>query len=161
MLTACGIETRKIKLFVESDEDSCNSAYRLRYWNWENIGSEEEPVSYGCNSAYRLRYWNLVDDHRWIAYYTVATVLTACGIETGKNGVRDTKPTHVSCNSAYRLRYWNITTSKFGGIVQWNGCNSAYRLRYWNAFFTSSLRLATKVATVLTACGIETAPVQL
>ena len=83
MLTACGIETRKIKLFVESDEDS-------------------------CNSAYRLRYWNLVDDHRWIAYYTVATVLTACGIETGKNGVRDTKPTHVSCNSAYRLRYWNF-----------------------------------------------------
>ena len=64
----------------------------------------------------------------------VATVLTACGIET-------------ICNDKLP-----VSSSK--------GCNSAYRLRYWNAPMETILRkfFLKSVATVLTACGIETSP---
>ena len=56
VLTACGIETRAI-LNVPSFL-SCNSAYRLRYWNsWYSLTSQSCTPSC-CNSAYRLRYWN-------------------------------------------------------------------------------------------------------
>ena len=61
----------------------------------------------------------------------VATVLTACGIET--------------CNST--CRFW----------LRRARCNSAYRLRYWNSDLVATKDIAfNPVATVLTACGIET-----
>ena len=42
-------------------------------------------------------------------------------------------------------------------VVDYLGCNSAYRLRYWNANSSSlGLPVSLSVATVLTACGIET-----
>ena len=85
----------------------------------------------------------------------VATVLTACGIETGwiKTPLLGTI---VCCNSAYRLRYWNavegFTLTVFNTLQHCLPlavlkrkrkerfvrrlvvcCNSAYRLRYWNS----------------------------
>ena len=83
VLTACGIETSchgakyghtlskmlqqclplaVLKLdnraeFVVVLLHSCNSAYRLRYWNAIYINRDWWYVS-SCNSAYRLRYWN-------------------------------------------------------------------------------------------------------
>ena len=62
----------------------------------------------------------------------VATVLTACGIET---------KVHI-------LKWF---------LLSLNRCNSTYRLRYWNkiSVFNNTLN-SQKVATVLTACGIET-----
>ena len=62
---------------------------------------------------------------------SVATVLTACGIETIE---------------IYRHLIWKLLT----------GCNSAYRLRYWNANKSTVYPMFYTVATVLTACGIET-----
>ena len=87
--------------------------------------------SSSCNSAYRLRYWNSLE----IIYDT--------------NALR-------SCNSAYRLRYWNIILS-IVILTLPTSCNSAYRLRYWNAHCSIWVRNDEPlVATVLTACGIET-----
>ena len=60
----------------------------------------------------------------------VATVLTACGIET--------------CFD--KLNY--------GGDIK--RCNSTYRLRYWNEGKKRGDKMNYMVATVLTACGIET-----
>ena len=59
VLTACGIETWEILLFPQIFHWSCNSTYRLRYWNsTSNSGTETASLNW------------------------VATVLTACGIET-------------------------------------------------------------------------------
>ena len=88
-----------------------------------------------CNSAYRLRYWNR-------ANYP--------GGEADRKG----------CNSAYRLRYWNIHPLHGRVHLRRRSCNSAYRLRYWNGNDAESLQYLPKnrVATALTACGIETVP---
>ena len=156
---------------------SCNSAYRLRYWNIKFFLRMKHIVS--CNSAYRLRYWNFrIEVSRYISTnelqqclpFTVLK-LNDCFIISVSND--------DSCNSAYRLRYWNYNTSpSFNSPC----CNSAYRLRYWNSpkprirpFSTSFgvlqqylpftvLKLAYHecysrflwVATVLTVYGIET-----
>ena len=68
---------------------------------------------------------------RLSSHSPVATVLTACGIETIE---------------IYRHLIWKLLT----------GCNSAYRLRYWNANKSTVYPMFYTVATVLTACGIET-----
>ena len=63
-----------------------------------------------CNSTYRLRYWNffVFFRSRW-NFWEVATVPTVYGIETFLlfwQGIST-----LSCNSTYRLRYWNKTYS--------------------------------------------------
>ena len=152
VLTACGIETMNnfgaehhrqrcnsayrlrywnfLALIQRVRNDlGCNSAYRLRYWNFRNVPMLLQP--YGCcNSAYRLRYWNYKKFLEiWYCGH-VATVLTACGIETTR--VFIIKSIFIdSCNSAYRLRYWNTYTNSPAGLPTIR-CNSAYRLRYWN-----------------------------
>ena len=83
----------------------------------------------------------------------VATVPTACGIETKTDEADANKK--AGCNSTYRLRYWNKYKSGVsisGGRLQQylplavlklatnflilvcldQSCNSTYRLRYWN-----------------------------
>ena len=137
----------------------CNSTYRLRYWNHpEPLFSTPQRKHWSCNSTYRLRYWNVL------------------------GGSRTLKELPVGCNSTYRLRYWNRRSSRAFNSVErccccnstyrlryWNqflvppslpswyaSCNSTYRLRYWNAYFSIGASLFWNVATVLTACGIET-----
>ena len=61
-----------------------------------------------------------------------------------------------SCNSAYRLRYWNVNCNGWEPITAGVCCNSAYRLRYWNTSSSVPVTFGWPVATVLTACGIET-----
>ena len=110
MLTACGIETFPTTQTFLYFFARCNSAYRLRYWNFSQLTVSAKVK---------------VD---W-----VATVLTACGIETISNA-KSSRPTfRACCNSAYRLRYWNVVLKE---DKQFNFSNY--------------------VATVLTACGIET-----
>ena len=60
---------------------------------------------------------------------SVATVLTVYGIETSSHFLI-TFSSLFGCNSTYRLRYWNdrIFIPFFVSI----SCNSTYRLRYWN-----------------------------
>ena len=107
---------------------SCNSAYRLRYWNLSVPFSISNSMQ-GCNSAYRLRYWNAsnlsarasasallqqclplavlkptLQSFSVTPILIVATVLTACGIETRTNPQNPPAPT-MRCNSTYRLRY--------------------------------------------------------
>ena len=67
---------------------SCNSTYRLRYWNYFSWCQTIFNSFHGCNSTYRLRYWNL--------------------------GIAIARATNswLCCNSTYRLRYWNIAIAK-------------------------------------------------
>ena len=108
---------------------SCNSAYRLRYWNVTITTNFLIIDSFRCNSAYRLRYWNRI-------YLKILIKIYIC------------------CNSAYRLRYWNFAGER-PSFKCFMSCNSAYRLRYWNRSFLIHFKVVL-VATVLTACGIET-----
>ena len=184
---------------------SCNSTYRLRYWNKTLIKVLMSNMISGCNSTYRLRYWNIAPLWLWTAIFIVATVPTACGIETHVHHWYQLRQLTSCCNSTYRLRYWNsmIWPIILGAIIKvatvptacgietiqlrylwyhlrlircnstyrlryWNilplalnipvstSCNSTYRLRYWNATNSSLLSLIWLVATVPTACGIET-----
>ena len=136
---------------------SCNSTYRLRYWNsithkfsdnifrlqqhlpftvlkHGNIPQDISDMIYGCNSTYRLRYWNKVDytANRGIDEGMVATALTVYGIETSINWC-GFDPIDKGCNSTYRLRYWN-----------------------WGIFLYIWTCCVKYVATALTVYGIET-----
>ena len=86
----------------------------------------------------------------------VATVLTACGIET---------------QADMTVCYWNGTLQQYLPLAVlkpnyisrrnrnqvYGSCNSTYRLRYWNISGARTLTSTfLSVATVLTACGIET-----
>ena len=61
---------------------SCNSTYRLRYWNLGIAIARATNSWLCCNSTYRLRYWNIAIAKRLNASRSVATVLTVYGIET-------------------------------------------------------------------------------
>ena len=83
VLTVYGIETvEKVPLHMVIQ--SCNSAYRLRYWNLLDSRVARQLLDECCNSAYRLRYWNPNDIkyNNTAVYEYVATVLTVYGIET-------------------------------------------------------------------------------
>ena len=130
-LTVYGIETVNDVLHYEYNTIfSCNSPYRLRYWN-SCLFLDLYNLSLSCNSPYRLRYWN------W-------------------NKVNEPRANYRCCNSTYRLRYWN--TNWWERRMIWSSallqqylsftvlkpcchaidtiiclsCNSAYRSRYWN-----------------------------
>ena len=65
-------------------------------------------MNFSCNSTYRLRYWNnliLPVMNTTINY--VATALTVYGIETKLQNQENLLIYLVRCNSTYRLRYWN------------------------------------------------------
>mgnify|MGYP003087518491 CR=1 FL=1 len=107
----------------------CNSTYRLRYWNlFVRLGFLTD-LSLCCNSTYRLRYWNygFPNIHRQL---WVATVLTACGIETW----------YEPCSKC--------TTSTVATVLTACGIET-----YHPVLIQQSHQI---VATVLTACGIET-----
>ena len=181
VLTACGIETCRCNL-ARSLRVSCNSAYRLRYWN-VGIGTDTFPsIAFSCNSAYRLRYWNwkVLATFKEDKIRTLQQCLPLAVLKR-RNDFTESDAVIIRCNSAYRLRYWNSKSSfNFSKFISccnsayrlryWNDvlhpnvlqtrphrCNSAYRLRYWNITVVSaSYSILWLVATVLTACGIET-----
>ena len=107
----------------------CNSAYRLRYWNFTNKLSTWILFK-SCNSAYRLRYWNFHPVSLYRDTLIVATVLTVYGIETTPYTVSSDKIDTV----ATVLTVYGIETDKHN--------------------FFSFHRY--EVATVLTVYGIET-----
>ena len=93
-----------------SPVNSCNSTYRLRYWNQYCNWCYWMEIQCSCNSTYRLRYWNLRENTPpWrVPSLPVATVLTVYGIETSFLIFLILRNLFLSCNSTYRLRYWNI-----------------------------------------------------
>ncbi len=100
-----------LKLMVRVDKEwktiSCNSTYRLRYWNWLSV---------------------VTRNHCWFALqqYLPLAVLKPFVILHGRRKVMP-----VGCNSTYRLRYWNSLSTN-GSCSFSCSCNSTYRLRYWN-----------------------------
>ena len=130
VLTACGIETRyrKRRIFLNLKLQQCLPLAVLKRGEVneqrpscgklqqclplavlkQRPGLDNRPgcCRRGCNSAYRLRYWNSSKDVTFSAtIQSVATVLTACGIETLPNVQQNVDEPLRSCNSAYRLRY--------------------------------------------------------
>ena len=136
---------------------SCNSTYRLRYWN-------EYPRILLRQNIYLLQQYlpftvlKLHLPNQPYLYQTeVATVLTVYGIETrmliekyfpDQGLLQQYLPFTVlkqyrwwwlssaisCCNSTYRLRYWNELILLDADDAHDLGCNSTYRLRYWNHF---------------------------
>ena len=83
VLTVHGIETLHRLLEFPIHNLSCNSAYRLRYWNFLWVCRNQRQMCLSCNSTYRLRYWNwqcCVEILPFVSW--VATVLTVHAIET-------------------------------------------------------------------------------
>ena len=145
------------KLFL-----SCNSAYRLRYWNFITIYSKSSLTIFVATvlTACGIETHSHILRHCYL-WLRVATVLTACGIETSSTSIPSLNC--ICCNSAYRLRYWNSrfdrkwirftmlqqclplavlkqTISNIATARAIFRCNSAYRLRYWNSgSYTSAL----------------------
>ena len=134
----------------------CNSAYRLRYWNLRG-GELWSSTTFGsCNSAYRLRYWNFrVDNDTFQKECQVATVLTACGIETLSDSTFSCSISAVAtvltaCGIETMLHqlHKSLQAKEVATVLTACGietiqldsflvhsfycCNSAYRLRYWN-----------------------------
>ena len=113
VLTVYGIETLRNLIILLVLIMSCNSTYRLRYWNIR-MRNLQNVLLWSCNSTYRLRYWNRKEE--------LIKQLQA----------------EIGCNSTYRLRYWNLELfSIFRSLNFMEGCNSTYRLRYWNLLFLS------------------------
>ena len=184
---------------------SCNSTYRLRYWNETeksfkvNISRlqqylplavlklslcathSDEVVLVCCNSTYRLRYWNNINIIITPSISLVATVLTACGIETDREafkrlalaiqvatvltacGIETFRQPYSPSSFCLLQQYLPLAVLKRSKLLLYrfwiHSCNSTYRLRYWNPQPESHLLFSVillRVATVLTACGIET-----
>ena len=73
---------------------------------------------FSCNSTYRLRYWNACSCWIMVSGTSVATVLTVYGIETHLKRLVSGE-TSYCCNSTYRLRYWNCSLA-LASIVSFN-----------------------------------------
>ena len=180
VLTACGIETLLSFINATPWHVALQQYLPLAVLK-QSLQAHFEPPFSSCNSTYRLRYWNCREELGYaVIDRVVATVLTACGIETSQLSTCLKVFMPNSCNSTYRLRYWNRPTSlsaqyavryvatvltacgietklhqmlldvvlvplqqylplavlKLWGsvnstIIQFC-CNSTYRLRYWN-----------------------------
>ena len=134
VLTACGIET----LINDSGPwlcliSCCNSTYRLRYWNGVANIFNTSRNSACCNSTYRLRYWNPT------TYNNLPNLLLAC------------------CNSTYRLRYWNTQTADWLPLLITKLQQYLPLAVLKHVVINAIENIADNcVATVLTACGIET-----
>ena len=87
---------------------SSNSAYHSWYWNFLHNLAFFFLLILSCNSTYRLRYWNSgttrskPDNSDWLQQYSPFTVLKPTFLTTCEVLVDC-----IGCNSTYRLRYWN------------------------------------------------------
>ena len=109
-----------------------------------------------CNSTYRLRYWNPKRSYTPSHDQFVATVPTACGIETMQ--LSAIFSIALSCNSTYRLRYWNAAffiPRDMYGFIMVATVPTACGIETYHDFETGR-EGEYIVATVPTACGIET-----
>ena len=127
----------------------CNSTYRLRYWN--RISSSISILAgslSSCNSTYRLRYWNPPAMELVPAAVLVATVLTVYGMRRRGRGSRGAK------------RRWGPHISSPWPEGRENRGDKAIVLTvYGIETFCHCVEfriVGTFIATVLTACGIET-----
>ena len=138
------------------DEMSCNSTYRLRYWNLVPQRHAVMIIDFCCNSTYRLRYWNTRTQTLWIRRNCVATAPTVYGIETHWSSYSNRFTVfelqqHLPFTV---LKPWDNSKIVSAWLLR---CNSTYRLRYWNATsFWISYNPDLIVATAPTVYGIET-----
>ena len=121
---------------------------------WPEVHMLPTPIS--CNSTYRLRYWNIPPQYVWrnsgvLQQYLPFTVLKRIYL-TGISTVSS-----ISCNSTYRLRYWNLSStgdSIIRGVISLQQYLPFTVLK--PAHTTRYIIKVLEVATVLTVYGIET-----
>ena len=109
---------------------SCNSTYRLRYWN---ISTSSNKPSTFDKLQQHLPFTVLKPfclGHQALLSIGVATAPTVYGIETIV--LITAFWIAFCCNSTYRLRYWNYHKISLTQQRILLSCNSTYRLRYWN-----------------------------
>ena len=147
--TVYGIETFELVNTMAYLLDSWNYIYRLRYApksvrqqrskatmrsaHLKYLSKVKVKQRWWSNSTYCLRYWNVTTNKIGTSITNVATIPTACGIETRNSSIRLARKLFHVCNSAYRSRYWNWSDPPWDILKNSDRCNSAYCLRYWNA----------------------------
>ena len=111
-----------------------------------------------CNSTYRLRYWNSKSKlSKAILFTSVATVLTVYGIETKHYVLKASSKLPYRCNSTYRLRYWNQALCALGFEQIALSLQQYLPFTVLKRVISLILSFITwSVATVLTVYGIET-----
>lgn len=124
-LIVYGIETKHCHSYWSPKDVSCNSAYRLRYWNW-HFGKSCAKVVIVATAltvyGMRRRVWGIRGEKRRWGPHIASTwtkwrknesdkgiVLIVYGIETTFLWVDSLHRNSYRCNSTYRLRYWNNT----------------------------------------------------
>ena len=154
VLTACGIETAKERL--------SRLALKLQQYlplavlKHNNMTPFLFRISICCNSTYRLRYWNSLLNSLYVNNNPVATVLTACGIET--HCMMDAIIKHFVLQQYLPLAVLKLVypiRANIPAIL----LQQYLPLAVLKHALGSSKRILnlSPVATVLTACGIETA----
>ena len=125
------ISKRLKRTFIQA---CCNSAYRLRYWNYPHLMIRRfwhwHTVLQQCLPLAVLKL-GIMAIQSLAKSIPVATVPTACGIETLKIPPYSQKECYLlqQCLPlAVLKRVWPWLLLSFRKL----GCNSAYRLRYWN-----------------------------
>ena len=137
----------------------CNSTYRLRYWNWRRNSRVINSSERCCNSTYRLRYWNQTKAH-WFTnasqYRRLQQYLPLAVLKPWIKASEKRSTTASMLQQYLPLAVLKLFTS-FVYIVTVHWVATVLTAC---GIETSSIILATissfLVATVLTACGIET-----
>ena len=123
VLTACGIETTRNITFYHFCFQSLQQCLPLAVLKPTSVLFSFTLLFFSCNSAYRLRYWNDNSVAKFFAAKDkVATVLTACGIETEHPLEEFEALMQLRCNSAYRLRYWNSSAASTRPFAKLQQC---------------------------------------
>ena len=152
---------------------SCNSAYRLRYWN-SSPSSWNSPSSSSCNSTYRLRYWNCkpIALFLWPNAAELQQCLPFTVLKLTHNQCRSItcsifiklqqclpftvlKLKYISAfanDSFWLQQYLPFTVLKPLKLIsdrsQSDRCNSTYCLQYWNG-------ISFKVTSCFIKCGCK------
>ena len=155
MLTACGIETLNNLSANSPISESCNSAYRLRYWNpcpfattivrtamlqqclplaVLKLNVSNDNLASFCKLQQCLPLAVLKQSADPVGLLHFSTLQQCLPLAVLKPNILNPISLYglLSCNSAYRLRYWNMMNAIVQHFVIHKRCNSAYRLRYWN-----------------------------
>ena len=143
------------RLLLENNV-GCNSTYRLRYWNFSNW--LKHILSICTLVATALTVYGIETHHlqfQYQYYSHVATALTACGIETPSFSAI------LGWNFLRLQQHLSLAVLKpesfFQKVIQFNMLQQHLPLAVLKLLqYCRSATVIYTVATVLTACGIET-----
>ena len=155
MLTACGIETRRSSRAFNSSErcwlQQCLPLAVLKPLPHALITS----LFKGCNSAYRLRYWNFhAIWHRFIDCFELQQCLPLAVLKHFSNECQ--QPIVAVLQQCLPLAVLKLVRTGRKSFRLGTRLQQCLPLAVLKQSYVATVNLPSAVATVLTACGIET-----